>query len=105
MRTPSRLAVLTALALASANLFAQHQPEQIARKVTVLDLSGSPAARGFAHGQALKARIRDNLREFKLDLEKTYNIEAKTFLQRFLADSDFMPAIEKWTPSRQHASD
>ena len=98
MRTPTRLTVLTTLALAAANLSAQDRPEQIARKVTVLDLSGSPAERGFAHGQALKAQIRENLREFKLDLEKTYKIEAKTFLQRFLADTDFIPAIEKWTP-------
>ncbi len=70
----------------------------IQRQVTVLDLKGSPRERGRQHGKQLKAEIRYMIQAFKKDLARVYRVEADTFIRRFLADTDFMPAIEKWTP-------
>ncbi len=68
------------------------------RDVRVLDLSGTPHERGLAHGRALKDEIRELLDDFKRDLERTYEVESAVFIERFLAETDFMPAIEEWTP-------
>ena len=64
----------------------------------MLDLSGSPYERGVQHGSALKEQIGELLGDFLRDLERTHQVEAATFRDRFLAETDFVPAIERWTP-------
>jgi predicted choloylglycine hydrolase len=68
------------------------------RDIRVLDVSGTPRERGLTHGRAMKAEIREMLEPFRKDLEQTMGVDAKTFAARFLAKTDFMPAIEKHTP-------
>lgn len=74
------------------------QERLLHRDVRVLDLSGTPYERGLAHGRELKDEIRDLIGDFKRDLERTHEVEASVFIERFLASTDFMPAIDKWTP-------
>lgn len=68
------------------------------REVRVLDLEGPPRERGLAHGVALRAEIREMITDFRAGLEADFGVEASVFIQRFITDTDFMPAIEKWTP-------
>ena len=68
------------------------------RDVRVLDLSGTPHERGLAHGRALKDEIQEMVSDFRNDLERTYRVDSSTFIDRFIDDTDFMPAIQKWTP-------
>lgn len=84
--------------LAAAPLVAAPQEQLEHRDVRVLELSGTPHERGLAHGRALKAEIAELIADYEADLERTYKVDAATFRARFLADTDFMPAIEKWTP-------
>ncbi len=69
------------------------------REVRVLDLSGPPHERGLAHGRTLKKEIRELVSDFLLDIERTYRVDRATFVERFLAETNFMPAIEEWTPA------
>jgi isopenicillin-N N-acyltransferase-like protein len=68
------------------------------REITLLDLSGGPYERGLAHGKALKTEIKDIILLFKQDLANTYNVDSSVFIKRFMATSNFQPAIKKWTP-------
>ena len=74
------------------------QDELVHRDVRVLDLTATPHERGLAHGRALKAEIRELVGDFQRDLERTYDVEASEFIERFLKETDFMPAIDEWTP-------
>jgi len=53
---------------------------------------------GLAHGTALKAEIQALVRLWKEDLVRSFKMPAEEFVRRFLAMTDFKPAIERWTP-------
>jgi sugar phosphate isomerase/epimerase len=74
------------------------QTAQAAAKLRVIDLRGTPYERGLTHGRSLKAEIGELVTRWKADLEKTYRVPAATYISKFLAASDFKPAIERWTP-------
>lgn len=86
--------------LAFAGLVALLAPQDglVHREVRVLEVSGTPHERGLAHGRALREEIRELIGDFRDDLEATHGVDAATFTARFLADTDFQPAIEEWTP-------
>jgi hypothetical protein len=63
-----------------------------------LDLQGTPYEMGLAHGKALKTEILEIVRRWKEDLAQTYDMPAGDFIRKFLAFTDFKPAIERWTP-------
>lgn len=86
------LALLTLAPLLAAQDGLRH------RDVRVLDVSGTPHERGLAHGRALKDEIRELVGDLGRELESTYGVEPSVFIERFLAETDFMPAIEEWTP-------
>ena len=86
------------LALLVSAPLAVVQDPLIQREVRVLSLSGTPHERGLAHGRALKDEIREMVGDFLRDLEQDYGVESSEFVARFLETTDFMPAIEKWTP-------
>jgi L-ribulose-5-phosphate 3-epimerase len=92
---PALLVILTAFftVLAQASPYGGDQ-----RKVRVLELKGTPYEQGLMHGQSLKKEIRELVGRWKADLEKTYSVSAATYIEKFLAASDFQPAIERWTP-------
>ncbi len=68
------------------------------RDVRVLEVSGTPYERGEMHGRALAAEVREIIGDFKRDLERDFGVDAETFITAFLETTNFMPAIEKWTP-------
>jgi hypothetical protein len=69
-----------------------------ARKLRVVVLEGSPKERGLAYGRVLKAEIHDAVRRWKAALADAFKIDADTFVRRFIAQTDFGAAIQKWTP-------
>jgi hypothetical protein len=53
---------------------------------------------GLTHGTALKVEITELIKRWKEDLTRSYKIPAEDFVRRFLAATDFRPAIDRWTP-------
>jgi len=74
-------------------------PSLTAPKLRIVDLEGgTPYHMGLVHGRALKGEIRDLVKRWKADLEKTYGVPADDFIAEFLKKTDFKPAISRWTP-------
>ena len=69
-----------------------------AKEVRVLVLEGTPYERGLAHGRSLKKEIHEIVALWKAQLGSPGGIHADAFIQKFLQETDFEPAIEKWTP-------
>jgi len=69
-----------------------------AAKLRVVELAGTPYEMGKIHGRTLKAEIRELVRRWKEDLEKTYQVTADAFIRKLLEKTDFRPAIDRWTP-------
>lgn len=65
----------------------------------VLHLDGTPYENGFQHGKIMKNRIIELIELWKNDIEKKYQISADKFITTFLDSTDYIPAIEKWTPT------
>jgi isopenicillin-N N-acyltransferase like protein len=66
--------------------------------IRVVELSGTPFERGFTHGKTLKKEINELVAKWKAELSKTYKMDADIFIGKFLKETDFLPAINKWTP-------
>jgi len=69
-----------------------------AGKLRIVELAGTPYRMGMVHGRALKAEIRELVKRWKEDLEKTYRVPAEVFIRNLLKKTDFQPAINRWTP-------
>lgn len=83
------------LVLASGTVCAQtRQPKGL----RVLDLTGTAIERGEQHGRALKQEIRSLVGKWQANLRRTYEVEPREFIARFVANTNFEPAIDKWTP-------
>ena len=67
-------------------------------KLRVVDLEGTPYQMGRQHGTALKAEIAELIKRWKEDLARSYKMPADDFIRKFLAYTDFKPAIDRWTP-------
>jgi len=63
-----------------------------------LVLGGSSYDRGRQHGCALRGWIRESIARWKATLPHEYQLEPEDVIERFLAATDFMPAIEAWSP-------
>jgi predicted choloylglycine hydrolase len=68
------------------------------RDLAVVSVQGTPFERGLAHGRALRAEIQRAVPIWKADLARTYKMDADMFIHRFLARTDYLTAIRKWTP-------
>ena len=68
------------------------------RKFQVIDIRGTPHERGVQHGKLLRDSIRRAVDVWKEDLRGTYHADPDVFIKKFLATTDYVPAIEKWTP-------
>lgn len=77
---------------------AQSSPSGRHEKLRVLELSGTPYNMGRTHGRTLKPEIQELVKRWKADVEKTYSVPASAYIDKLLQASDFMPAIERWTP-------
>jgi isopenicillin-N N-acyltransferase-like protein len=94
------LAVLTAMAAAQArNPSPEGRPaQQGSRELRVLDLKGNGYERGLEHGRRLKAEIAKLVKLWKDDLGGQSGQDPDAIIKRFLSETAFTPAIEKWTP-------
>ncbi|MGB7296000.1 MAG: C45 family peptidase [Candidatus Aminicenantales bacterium] len=92
------LSVLCLIFFIFLTLIAQEPPPESRAKLRILDLKGTPYQRGLMHGESLKAEIRELVKRWKTDLEKTFSVPAATYIGKLLEASDFQPASERWTP-------
>lgn len=69
-----------------------------ARQLRVLELKGSAYERGFQHGQQLRPEIARIIMRWKEDLRAYAKQDADELIRRFLAETNFLPAIRRWTP-------
>lgn len=76
----------------------QSGPSARPKELRVLELTGTPYERGLAHGQALQPEIRELVKRWQADIEKSYSMPASAYIKKLLEASDFKPAIERWTP-------
>ena len=88
---------LTVLYLAS-HLAGQNHNLSYKGLLRVLVLEGAPHERGFEHGRALKKEIHELVKLWKTDIEKSYKMDANTFIAKFLKRTNFQKAIKRWTP-------
>lgn len=66
--------------------------------VTPLVLHGTAFERGLQHGQSLKTEIQESIRRWKGTLANEYGRKPDDTIRRFLDATNFMPAMERWTP-------
>lgn len=66
--------------------------------LSVVDCPASPRQRGRAHGEALRAVIADKIVRWHEAIGEAYGVPASAFMPRFLAGTDFRPAIERYAP-------
>ena len=63
-----------------------------------LELTGTPRERGRAHGEALRSLVHEHLERWRDALAADLGVEPERYVERFLAATNFLPAIERWTP-------
>ncbi|MCX6561284.1 MAG: C45 family autoproteolytic acyltransferase/hydrolase [Candidatus Aminicenantes bacterium] len=95
-----RSAAITVICLLAVlvPLAGQAQTPAADGKLRIVTLEGTPYQMGLAHGTALKAEIAELVKRWKEDLTNSYKMPADEFIRKFLAYTDFKPAIERWTP-------
>jgi isopenicillin-N N-acyltransferase like protein len=67
-------------------------------KKHILELSGTPRQRGRIHGEVLKNEIHELLALWKEFLVAENKLDPGEYIRDFLQHTDFIPAINKWTP-------
>jgi hypothetical protein len=68
------------------------------RQTPILDLPAEPAARGRAHGEALRIKIAEKVERWRSVVASAHGCDPSTFLDRFLAGTDFRPTIQRFAP-------
>ena len=68
------------------------------RKFIFLDLKGRPYERGFRHGKALREQIQQDIAIWKTNLGETFKADPDNFIRKFVAGTNYLPSIQKWTP-------
>lgn len=92
------IAFVVCLLLGLSSSLAAAQTAGPAGGLRVIELSGTPYEMGLAHGKALKLEIAELVKRWKEDLTSSYKLPADEFIRKFLAYTDFKPAIDRWTP-------
>lgn len=64
----------------------------------ILTLKGTPRERGRQHGEELREAIGRHLDLYRENIQQDTGLDAQVFFDRFYAETDFLPAIEKFTP-------
>ena len=67
-------------------------------KMRVLPLEGTPRQRGQQHGEELREAISRHLDLFRENIEQDTGLNSKEYLDRFMSETEFLPAIEKYAP-------
>jgi hypothetical protein len=71
---------------------------EIRGNLKVLLLEGTPRNHGLIHGQAMKEPIHQVVRLWKDMIAKSFKVDADEFIHRFVQKTQFLAAMEKWTP-------
>jgi hypothetical protein len=66
--------------------------------IQVLVLEGSPRERGRIHGETLRGKIREMIGLWKENIHADLGMDPDLFLEQLTAETNFLPAIKKWTP-------
>ena len=64
----------------------------------IVPLEGTPYERGLEHGRVLRKEIQILLERWRADVKTTFAMDASKFVPAFLKATNYLPAIEKWTP-------
>lgn len=67
-------------------------------KMRVLNLHGSPRERGRQHGEELREEVGRHLDLFKENIELDTGLRSQEYFDRFFAETDFVPTVEKYAP-------
>lgn len=68
-------------------------------KIKVLKLEGSARERGRIHGEELRPMVLEVLERYKYLLKITLNKNPESEIDRFLENTNFKVAIDKWAPN------
>jgi isopenicillin-N N-acyltransferase-like protein len=63
-----------------------------------LVLEGTPRERGRTHGETLRPIIRDGMQRWMDTINSSTGMQPNDYIEQFVEHTDFMPAIERWTP-------
>ncbi|HEV3144598.1 MAG TPA: hypothetical protein VGZ47_11985, partial [Gemmataceae bacterium] len=74
------------------------QAREVPPSVRVLVLEGNPRQRGLTHGRVMKEDIHKIVGLWKSTLAEVFKLDADAFIHRFVAQTDFVAAMKKWTP-------
>lgn len=64
----------------------------------ILTLTGSPRQRGRIHGESLRQEIHEVILRWKNSLAAYVSPSPDQYIHELVTQTDFMPAIERWTP-------
>lgn len=67
-------------------------------RLNLLTLAGTPRQRGRDHGEALRPAIHRLVEAWSEEIARETGLGLAAYLQRFAAETDFLPAIRRWTP-------
>ena len=67
-------------------------------QLKTITVSGNGYERGYQHGHQMKKEIAELMLLWKKDLEQNIHMPADTFIHNFLAATNFIPSIKKYTP-------
>src|SRR5262249_7061798 len=70
-----------------------------ASSLPFLRLSGPPRAQGRQHGDALRESISEVRRRWRESLAQRFGIHPDSFIEAFLAQTEFVAAMRHWTPA------
>jgi isopenicillin-N N-acyltransferase-like protein len=68
------------------------------KDLQVLLLEGTPRKRGQIHGESLRSKIQGNMSLWKESIQESTGIRPDAYISKFLEETNFLPAIKKWTP-------
>lgn len=88
---------VSGLAVSSPPLYLRERPA-VVDNLTRLSLRGTPVERGRIHGEAMRAKIRELLNQWKDDIGESLEMNPDEYLREFAKETDFRPAIERWCP-------
>lgn len=63
-----------------------------------LRLEGTAFQRGRVHGEALRSQIQELIGVWQAELSAGFGLDAGQVIHRFLQQTDFVRAIQRWTP-------
>lgn len=67
-------------------------------EIRIVHLKGTPRQRGRVHGEALRSLITAGMERWKGSIHESTGRHPDEYLDRFVEETDFMSAIERWAP-------